>query len=226
MNLNRKSLLLYAVTDRSWLNGQTLSQQVELALRGGVTFLQLREKDLAEEKFKTEALKIKELCLSYDVPFVLNDNVKLAIETDADGVHVGQTDLNPGTVRKMIGQDKILGVTAESIEDALAAEAAGADYLGVGSVFPTSTKLDADLISIETLKEICASVKIPVVAIGGITKDNLRQLKNSGIAGIAVVSAIFAQSNIEQATRELKDLLMIGAIYVKFCNYWMWQNLA
>ena len=207
MNLNRKSLLLYAVTDRSWLNGQTLSQQVELALRGGVTFLQLREKDLAEEKFKTEALKIKELCLSYDVPFVLNDNVKLAIETDADGVHVGQTDLNPGTVRKMIGQDKILGVTAESIEDALAAEAAGADYLGVGSVFPTSTKLDADLISIETLKEICASVKIPVVAIGGITKDNLRQLKNSGIAGIAVVSAIFAQSNIEQATRELKDLL-------------------
>ncbi|MDI9490085.1 MAG: thiamine phosphate synthase [Clostridiaceae bacterium] len=207
MNLNRKSLLLYAVTDRSWLNGQTLSQQVELALRGGVTFLQLREKDLAEEKFKTEALKIKELCLSYDVPFVLNDNVKLAIETDADGVHVGQTDMNPGTVRKMIGQDKILGVTAESIEDALAAEAAGADYLGVGSVFPTSTKLDADLISIETLKEICASVKIPVVAIGGITKDNLRQLKNSGIAGIAVVSAIFAQSNIEQATRELKDLL-------------------
>lgn len=207
MNLNRKALLLYAVTDRSWLNGQTLSQQVELALRGGVTFLQLREKDLAEEKFKTEALKIKELCLSYDVPFVLNDNVKLAIETDADGVHVGQTDLNPGTVRKMIGQDKILGVTAESIEDALAAEAAGADYLGVGSVFPTSTKLDADLISIETLKEICASVKIPVVAIGGITKDNLRQLKNSGIAGIAVVSAIFAQSNIEQATRELKDLL-------------------
>ena len=207
MNLNRKALLLYAVTDRSWLNGQTLSQQVELALRGGVTFLQLREKDLAEEKFKTEALKIKELCLSYDVPFVLNDNVKLAIETDADGVHVGQTDLNPGTVRKMIGQDRILGVTAESIEDALAAEAAGADYLGVGSVFPTSTKLDADLISIETLKEICASVKIPVVAIGGITKDNLRQLKNSGIAGIAVVSAIFAQSNIEQATRELKDLL-------------------
>lgn len=207
MNLNRKSLLLYAVTDRSWLNGQTLSQQVELALRGGVTFLQLREKDLAEEKFKTEALKIKELCLSYDVPFVLNDNVKLAIETDADGVHVGQTDMNPGTVRKMIGQDKILGVTAESIEDALAAEAAGADYLGIGSVFPTSTKLDADLISIETLKEICASVKIPVVAIGGITKDNLRQLKNSGIAGIAVVSAIFAQSNIEQATRELKDLL-------------------
>lgn len=207
MNLNRKALLLYAVTDRSWLNGQTLSQQVELALRGGVTFLQLREKDLAEEKFKTEALKIKELCLSYDVPFVLNDNVKLAIETDADGVHVGQTDMNPGTVRKMIGQDKILGVTAESIEDALSAEAAGADYLGVGSVFPTSTKLDADLISIETLKEICASVKIPVVAIGGITKDNLRQLKNSGIAGIAVVSAIFAQSNIEQATRELKDLL-------------------
>lgn len=207
MNLNRKSLLLYAVTDRSWLNGQTLSQQVELALRGGVTFLQLREKDLAEEKFKTEALKIKELCLSYDVPFVLNDNVKLAIETDADGVHVGQTDMNPGTVRKMIGQDKILGVTAESIEDALSAEAAGADYLGIGSVFPTSTKLDADLISIETLKEICASVKIPVVAIGGITKDNLRQLKNSGIAGIAVVSAIFAQSNIEQATRELKDLL-------------------
>lgn len=207
MNLNKKSLLLYAVTDRSWLNGQTLSQQVELALRGGVTFLQLREKDLAEEKFKTEALKIKELCLSYDVPFVLNDNVKLAIETDADGVHVGQTDMNPGTVRKMIGQDKILGVTAESIEDALSAEAAGADYLGIGSVFPTSTKLDADLISIETLKEICASVKIPVVAIGGITKDNLRQLKNSGIAGIAVVSAIFAQSNIEQATRELKDLL-------------------
>lgn len=208
MNLNKKSLLLYAVTDRSWLNGQTLSEQVEQALRGGVTFLQLREKDLAEEKFKSEALQIKKLCQCYAVPFVLNDNVKLAIETDADGVHVGQTDMNPSTVRKMIGQDKILGVTAESIEDALSAESAGADYLGVGSVFPTSTKLDADLISIETLKEICSAVKIPVVAIGGITKDNLRQLKNSGIAGIAVVSAIFAQANIEQASRELIDLLL------------------
>ena len=205
MNCDKASLLLYAVTDRSWLHGQTLYAQAEQALQGGATFLQLREKELDEAHFKEEAVALKALCRQYGVPFVLDDNVALAIETDADGVHVGQSDMAAGKVRELIGPDKILGVSAQTVEDALLAEREGADYLGVGAVFPTGTKADANAVSYDTLREICAAVSIPVIAIGGITKDNVAKLAGSGIVGVAVVSAIFAQPDIPTATRELKS---------------------
>ena len=179
MNCDKASLLLYAVTDRSWLHGQTLYAQAEQALQGGATFLQLREKELDEAHFKEEAIALKALCRQYGVPFVLDDNVALAIETDADGVHVGQSDMAAGKVRALIGPDKILGVSAQTVEDALLAEREGADYLGVGAVFPTGTKTDANAVSYDTLREICAAVSIPVIAIGGITKDNVAKLAGS-----------------------------------------------
>ncbi len=205
MNCDKKDLLLYAVTDRAWLRGETLYSQVEKALKGGATFMQLREKNLDEEHFLQEAVEIKELCKKYHVPFVINDNVDIAVKMDADGVHVGQSDMEAGDVRAKLGPDKIVGVSAQTVEQAVLAEKRGADYLGVGAVFSTGTKLDADDVSYETLKAICEAVSIPVVAIGGITKDNLMELKGSGIDGIAVVSAIFAQENIEEATKELRS---------------------
>ena len=205
MNCDKKDLLLYAVTDRAWLRGETLYGQVEKALKGGATFMQLREKNLDEEHFLQEAVEIKELCKKYHVPFVINDNVHIAVKMDADGVHVGQSDMEAGDVRAKLGPDKIVGVSAQTVEQAVLAEKRGADYLGVGAVFSTGTKLDADDVSYETLKAICETVSIPVVAIGGITKDNLMELKGSGIDGIAVVSAIFAQENIEEATKELRS---------------------
>ena len=205
MNCDKKDLLLYAVTVRAWLRGETLYGQVEKALKGGATFMQLREKNLDEEHFLQEAVEIKELCKKYHVPFVINDNVDIAVKMDADGVHVGQSDMEAGDVRAKLGPDKIVGVSAQTVEQAVLAEKRGADYLGVGAVFSTGTKLDADDVSYETLKAICETVSIPVVAIGGITKDNLMELKGSGIDGIAVVSAIFAQENIEEATKELRS---------------------
>ena len=201
----KKDLLLYAVTDRSWLGEETLYEQVEKALKGGATFIQLREKELDEEHFLEEAITLKELCHKYHVPFVINDNVTIAKEMDADGVHVGQSDMEADDVRKILGEDKILGVSAQTVEQAVLAEKMGADYLGVGAVFPTSSKDDAESVSYEILKEICDVVSIPVVAIGGITKDNLHQLSGSGISGISVISAIYAQPDIKEAARELKQ---------------------
>ena len=206
MNCDKKDLLLYAVTDRAWLGEQTLQEQVEQALRGGVTFVQLREKTLEEEAFYQEAVALKELCGRYGVPFVINDNVALACRVDADGVHVGQDDMEAGNVRAMIGPDKILGVSAQTVEQAVAAQNAGADYLGVGAVFSTSTKLDACEVTWQTLKDICAAVDIPVVAIGGIKKYNVMGLAGSGIDGIALVSAIFAAEDIEQECVVLRAL--------------------
>ena len=205
MKCDKKDLLLYAVTDRSWLNGDTLYHQVEQTLEGGATFIQLREKELDEEHFLEEAREIKELCQKYHVPFVINDNVDIALAMDADGVHVGQSDMEALDVRAKLGPDKIIGVSAQTVEQALLAEKHGADYLGVGAVFHTGTKLDADDVSFETLKAICQAVSIPVVAIGGITRDNLMELKGSDIAGVAVVSALFAQKDIEAATRDLLE---------------------
>ena len=200
----RKSLLLYAVTDRHWTGEKTLYQQTEEAILGGTTFLQIREKELNEADFEKEALELQALCKKYKVPFIVNDNVELAKKIDADGVHVGQEDMNACKVRELLGPDKILGVSAQTVEEAILAEKQGADYLGVGAVFPTGSKSDAIDVSHETLKAICKAVKIPVVAIGGITKDNLCQLKGSGIAGISVISAIFAQKDIKAAAEELK----------------------
>lgn len=204
MKFDKKDLLLYAVTDSRWTGKQTLYQQIEDAVEGGATFIQLREKDLDEKSFLNEAKEIKELCRKKGVPFVINDNVEIALQTDADGVHVGQKDMEALDVRAKLGPEKIIGVSAQTVEQAILAEKHGADYLGVGSVFTTGTKLDAGHVSYDTLKEICSAVSIPVIAIGGINKDNIKQLAGSGVCGIAVVSAIFAQKNIEDAARQLK----------------------
>ena len=204
-NVKKEDMLLYAVTDRHWLNGDTLYSQVEKTLEGGTTFVQLREKELDEEHFLEEAKEIKKLCAKYNVPFVINDNVEIALEMDADGVHVGQSDMEAGDVRAKLGPDKIIGVSAQTVEQALLAQERGADYLGVGAVFHTDSKADAADVDHETLKAICEAVDIPVIAIGGISKDNVGELAGSGICGIAVISAIFAEKDIKGATQELKN---------------------
>lgn len=199
-----KDLLLYAVTDRYWLGKRTLHDVVKESLDGGVTFVQLREKHLDQAHFLEEAKDLKMLCKAYNVPFVINDNVDIALEMDADGVHVGQSDMEAGDVRAKLGPDKIIGVSAQTVEQAVLAEKRGADYLGVGAVFPTNSKDDATDVSYETLKAICQAVSIPVIAIGGITKDNVEELSGSGICGIAVISAIYSQKNIKDAAANLK----------------------
>ena len=204
MNCAEQDLLLYAVTDRHWLHGRTLHEVVKESLDGGVTFLQLREKDLDEARFLDEAKDIKTLCHAYGVPFLINDNVDIALAVDADGVHVGQSDMEAGDVRAKLGPDKIIGVSAQTVAQALQAEAHGADYLGVGAVFPTGSKADAIDVSYDTLKAICQAVSIPVVAIGGITQQNVEKLAGSGICGVAVISAIYAAQNIGQASKDLK----------------------
>lgn len=204
MNVDKKDLLLYAVTDCHWLNGRTLYSVVKESLDGGVTFLQLREKELDEVHFLEEAKELQQLCREYQVPFIVNDNVDIAIAMDADGVHVGQRDMEAGDVRAKLGSDKIIGVSAQTVEQAILAEKHGADYLGVGAVFPTGSKDDADDVSYETLKAICEAVSIPVIAIGGITQENVKELAGSGICGIAVISAIYAQKDIRKASEDLK----------------------
>lgn len=206
MKFDKSAMLLYAVTDRAWVGRQTLYEQVECAIRGGVTCLQLREKELDIGSFFEEAEKIKLLCNKSNVPFIVNDNVEIAVKCGADGVHIGQEDMAAAEVRRIIGKDMILGVSAQTVEQAKKAEQDGADYLGVGAVFPTSTKLDAADVPYDTLKEICAAVKIPVVAIGGIKRENINMLSGSGISGIAVVSAIFAAEDIENECRILKEI--------------------
>ena len=205
INCRKEDLLLYAVTDRSWLNGETLYAQVEKALKGGVTFVQLREKALDEQAFLEEAKEIQKLCAKYHVPFVINDNVEIAAQIGADGVHVGQSDMEAGDVREKLGPDRIIGVSAQTVEQAVRAQERGADYLGVGAVFPTGSKADAVEVSHETVRAITEAVDIPVIAIGGITKDNVSELSGTGICGIAVISAIFAQTDIEGAAQVLKE---------------------
>lgn len=207
MKLDKKDLLLYGVTDRKWLDGRKLVDDVEKSLKGGVTILQLREKHLDDEEFLKEALEIKKICEKYKVPFIVNDNVEIAIKSNAHGIHVGQKDMVAKDVRKLIGENKILGVSAQTVEQALLAEKMGADYLGVGAIFSTDSKSDAESVDISTLKEICKRVKIPVVAIGGIGKENVSLLENSGIVGVAVISAIYGENNIEVATTQLKDIV-------------------
>lgn len=204
-NADRKSLQLYAITDSHWLNGRTLYSVVKESLEGGVTFLQLREKELDEEHFLEEARELQKLCREYQVPFVINDNVDIAAAINADGVHVGQSDMEAGDVRAKLGPDKIIGVTAKTVEQAVLAQERGADYLGVGAVFHTDSKADAKEISFDTLKDICKAVSIPVIAIGGITEENVRELAGSGICGIAVISAIYAQRDIKKEAENLKN---------------------
>ncbi len=199
-------MLLYVVTDRTWLGDNSLIDQVEQTLKAGASFVQLREKEMDFEEFCDEAKKIKQITDAYKIPFVINDNIEVALAVNADGVHVGQSDMNAKDVRKLIGTDKILGVSVQTVDQAIAAEKSGADYIGVGAVFSTSTKLDADSVSYDTLKNICESVSIPIVAIGGINESNILKLKGSGIDGVAVISAIFAKPDIFKATSALRLL--------------------
>ena len=207
MNCTAEMLRLYAVTDRAWVGRQTLPQQVEAALKGGATCVQLREKHLDDADMLAEAKTISALCRAYHVPFILNDNVPLAKLCGADGVHVGQDDLSAAEARRLLGPDKIIDVSAHNVAEAKKAFADGADYLGCGAMFPTHTKTDTNVISRQVLADVCASVPIPVVAIGGIHRENLLQLAGCGEAGIAVISAIFAQPDIETACRELREMV-------------------
>ncbi len=204
MKCDKKDLLLYAVTDRHWLNGRSLNEVVKESLDGGVTFVQLREKELDDETFLKEAKELQSLCGEYHVPFVINDNVDIAMKINADGVHVGQSDMEAGDVRSKLGPDKIIGVSAATVEQAVLAEKRGADYLGVGAVFPTGSKDDAVDVSHETLEAICEAVSIPVIAIGGISQKNIHELSGSGICGVAVISAIYAAGDIKKAAQELR----------------------
>ncbi len=206
MKCDKKTMLLYAVTDRSWVGRQSLYEQVEAALKGGATCIQLREKELSQEAFLKEAMEIAALCRKYGVPLFINDNVEVAIACHADGIHVGQEDMNAAQVRQLVGEDMMIGVSAHSVEEALAAEKNGADCLGVGAMFSTSTKTDASVLPKEVLRDICAAVSIPVVAIGGIGRSNISQLAHTGVDGVALVSAIFSADDIEKECRILRSL--------------------
>ena len=206
MKCDKKAMLLYAVTDRAWVGKQSLYEQVESALKGGATCVQLREKELDDETFLNEAVEISALCKQYGVPFFINDNVEIAIKCHADGIHVGQEDMEAAQVRRKVGNDMIIGVSVHSVEEALEAVKNGADCLGVGAMFSTSTKTDVNVLPKETLRDICAAVDIPVVAIGGIGKSNISQLAGTGVDGVALVSAIFAADDIENGSRILRKL--------------------
>ncbi len=203
MKCDKKAMLLYAVTDRAWTGGQSLYEQVEAALKGGVTCVQLREKELDDEAFLKEAIEIKELCHKYNVPFFINDNVNVAIRCEADGIHVGQEDMAAGAVRSLVGEGMMIGVSVHTVEEAIEAVKNGADCLGVGAMFSTSTKLDAGVLPMQALSDICHAVDIPVVAIGGLNKGNIAKLSGTGVDGVALVSAIFAAEDIENECREL-----------------------
>ena len=208
MKFDKKMLLLYAVTERKWVGRQSFAEQLEDALKGGVTMVQLREKDMDRERFAEEAVKACRLCHQYGVPFIVNDDVEAALQSGADGVHVGIEDAPVAEIRKRVPKDFIIGATCKTVEQAKFAEASGADYMGVGAVFPSPTKKNAVRITNELLREITSCVSIPAVAIGGITYDNVTELKGSQIAGVAVVSAIFAEPDIVKATGLLKKRVM------------------
>ena len=207
LRVNADAMTLYAVTDRTWVKDTTLMDQVKEALEGGITFLQLREKHLSKEEFIKEAREMQELSKEYKVPFVINDNIEVALAVDADGVHIGQDDMSVEEARKLLGEDKIIGVSAHNVEEAIKAQKGGADYLGVGAVCATSTKKDANVVSKEEIKKICHTVEIPVVAIGGIKKENIKTLEGTDVDGVAVVSAIFAAKDIKKDTKQLRSLV-------------------
>lgn len=206
MKCDRSYLRLYAVTDRTWVGKQSLCQQVESALKGGATCIQLREKELNDADFLTEAMEIASLCRQYGVPFFVNDHVEIAIKCKADGIHVGQKDRNAANVRQLVGDDMMIGVSVHSVEEAIEAVRNGADCLGAGAVFATATKTDADVLPLHVLRDICQAVELPVVAIGGINQSNIMQLAGTGVDGVALVSAIFAAEDIEKECRQLRKL--------------------
>lgn len=202
----KEYLKLYAVTDGAWLNGRTMAEAVEAAIRGGATMIQLREKQMDDESFLKEALEVKAVTDAYNVPLIINDNIDVCIKSGAAGVHIGQGDMNAAKARALLGDGKIIGVTAKTPELSVNAEADGADYIGCGAVFGSSTKTDTSKISIEQLNSVCDAVHIPVVAIGGINEKNISELRGAHMAGVAVVSCIFAKENIEAAAKTMKAL--------------------
>lgn len=207
MNITKEQLRLYAVTDRAWAADEdALLRQIEAAIDGGATIVQLREKHLDEAAFLAEAERFTALCRRKGALSIINDNVDVALKSGADGVHIGQEDLAAMDARRILGPGKIIGVSAHSVEEALRAQAAGADYLGVGAAFATGTKADAKPIPRETIRSITAAADIPAVAIGGITRENILELKGCGLAGAAVVSALFAQEDVRAAAEELRHL--------------------
>ena len=206
MKCDKKTMLLYAVTDRAWVGRQSLYEQVECALRGGVTCVQLREKKLGDAEFLAEAKEIAALCRRYGVPFFVNDNVEVAVKCGADGVHVGQEDMAAARVRERVGDGMMIGVSVHTVEEALQAVRDGADCLGVGAMYSTATKTDADIVSKEMLRAICDAVDIPVVAIGGLNRGSIPSLSGTGVDGVALVSAIFSAEDIESECRALRAL--------------------
>ncbi len=206
MRARNEDMLLYLVTDRTWLKGDSLAAQIEESLRAGATMVQLREKNMPFQEFVEEAHQIRTLTRKYQIPFIINDEIEVALASNADGVHLGQEDGNITSARACLGEDKIIGISVHNVEEALEAQQNGADYIGVGSVFPTSTKKDANPLGMDMLRAICDAVTIPVVAIGGITRDNIMQLSGSGVDGVAVISAILAQEDIGEATKEMLKL--------------------
>ncbi len=207
MRVQPQQLRLYAVTDRAWAaDTDAFFAQIEAAIDGGAAFVQLREKHLGQDDFLAEARRFVALCREKGAVSIINDNVEIAAEVGADGVHVGQEDLACGRARAILGPDRIIGVSAHNVEEALAAQAAGADYLGVGAAFVSHTKGDAKPIAAEAMAAITAAVDIPVVAIGGITRENLPTLAGRGLDGVAVVSALFAQKDVKAAAAELRQL--------------------
>lgn len=206
MKCSKDTMLLYAVTNSKLPSKLPLMEQVEAALKGGITCLQLREKDLDDEAFLARAIEMQKLCKRYNVPLIINDNVKVAIQSGASGIHVGQSDMPLSEVRKLVGENMIIGVSAHNVEEAKVAEAGGADYLGVGAIYATTTKPDATYVPVSELKRICKAVRIPVVAIGGMERQTIGKLSGTGVDGVAMVSAIFSADNIEQECRRLLRL--------------------
>ena len=213
MKLQKENFLLYAITDKDCIGDRDFYREIENALAGGVTILQLREKNSDTETLIAEAVKVKELCKKYNVPLIINDDVEAAIKSGADGVHVGAEDMAVAEIRNKVGSDIIIGATAKTVEQAKKAEAAGADYLGCGALFTSPTKKNAKPMTIDTLKEITSSVDIPVVAIGGLTYDNINIIENSGVSGAAVVSAVFAEEDVKSAASRLRQKIRVLLAY-------------
>lgn len=203
MKFDRKKLKMYIITDRYWLNGRDLSKQVEEAILAGATFVQVREKGISDDEFVAIAKDIKKVTDKYNIPLVINDNLNVAIRVNADGVHIGQSDENLLEARKKLGESKIIGVTAKNIEQTLAAYNNGADYVGIGAVYSTNTKENVEVLSHQEIKNCCTCCDIPVVAIGGINKNTMHLLNDTGVDGVSVISAIFASDDITKSTKEL-----------------------
>ena len=207
MKFTKESLKLYVITDRSWIGNRSMSEEVEKTLKAGATCLQIREKNISYDEYVSKSIELRKICNKYNVPFIVNDNIEVALASGADGVHVGQNDILNKNVRSIIGSDKILGISVNSIELAIAAEKAGADYIGVGSIQLSPTKGESKILSTEYVNEICNSVSIPVVAIGGINEQHIPILKGIGIAGVAVISAVFGKEDVAEATYKLRKLV-------------------